>query len=77
MTGPRVSVSHSHRDATFTNRLVADLSVAGADVWVDVVDIDRGDFQERIDEALGACQYFVLALTPGEGSPLAVGEATR
>lgn len=61
---PRVFVSHSHHDIVFTNRLVADLSAAGADVWVDVVGIERGDFQERINEALGACQFFVLVLTP-------------
>ena len=64
MAGPRVFVSHSHYDSAFTTRLVADLQAAGADVWVDVVGIDRGDFQERINEALGACQYFVLVLTP-------------
>jgi TIR domain-containing protein len=64
MPRPRVFVSHSHHDTDFTNRLVADLSAAGADVWVDVIGIDRGDFQERINEALEACQYFVLVLTP-------------
>ena len=34
-SAPRVFVSHSHHDDTFTTRLVADLRAAGADVWVD------------------------------------------
>src|SRR6185437_6788009 len=64
MSAPRVFVSHSHQDDAFTKRLVADLKAAGADVWVDVVGIDRGDFQERINAALGSCQFLVLVLTP-------------
>lgn len=64
MPGPRVFVSHSHIDNDFAAQLVADLKAAGADVWLDVVGIDRGDFQERINEALGGCQYFVLVLMP-------------
>lgn len=31
---PRVFISHSHQDDTFTGRLVSDLKAAGADVWM-------------------------------------------
>jgi hypothetical protein len=63
MSQPRVFVSHSHRDDDFTHRLVADLRQAGAMVWVDVADIEAGDFQTRINNALLASEYVVVVLT--------------
>jgi hypothetical protein len=61
---PRVFVSHSHKDDKFTQRLVSDLKAAGADVWVDVVGIDSGDFLKRINDALASREWLVLVLTP-------------
>jgi hypothetical protein len=60
---PKVFVSHSHSDDTFTNRLVDDLRQAGATVWMDNTDLGAGNFQQRISEALADCDWFVLVLT--------------
>lgn len=60
----RIFVSHSHKDDRFTKRLVADLTRAGADVWVDKVGIDHGNFMQVIDQALSQCEWLVLVLTP-------------
>jgi hypothetical protein len=64
MAAPKVFVSHSHKDDAFTAHLVADLRGVGAEVWVDVSSIDHGDFMQRIDEALRACEWTVVVLTP-------------
>lgn len=64
MSQPRIFVSHSHQDDRFTRRLVTDLTRAGADVWVDKVGINHGNFMQVIDEALGQCEWLVLVLTP-------------
>jgi len=61
---PRVFVSHSHRNNNITARLVADLQAAGAEVWVDMEDIQFGDFMRRINEGLKACDWLVVVLTP-------------
>jgi toxoflavin biosynthesis protein ToxD len=64
MAQPRIFVSHSHKDEVFTERLVADLHLAGAEVWVDVAGLTHGNFMQRIDEALAQCEWMVLVLTP-------------
>ncbi len=64
MTAPRVFVSHSHHDDTFTTRFVADLRAAGVQVWVDVADMQHGDFMMRINDALMQSEWLVLVLTP-------------
>jgi virginiamycin B lyase len=64
MAGANVFVSHSHQDGAFTHRLVADLQQAGATVWVDVAGVGAGDFQKRINDALSACDWVVIVLTP-------------
>ena len=61
---PRVFVSHSHLDNDFTSRLVNDLRGVGVDVWLDIVEVNRGDFIERINEALSSRDWFILVLTP-------------
>jgi tetratricopeptide (TPR) repeat protein len=60
----RIFVSHSHKDDRFTKRLVTDLTRAGADVWVDKVGIDHGNFMQVIDQALSQCEWLALVLTP-------------
>ncbi|HLW03891.1 MAG TPA: toll/interleukin-1 receptor domain-containing protein [Ktedonobacterales bacterium] len=61
---PRVFVSHSHKNDEFTARFVADLRDAGVEVWVDMVNMQHGDFMTRISEALSTCEWLVLVLTP-------------
>jgi formylglycine-generating enzyme required for sulfatase activity len=63
MSQPRVFVSHSHKDNAFTERLVNDLRQAGANAWMDRDDLGAGNFQQRIDEALANCEWFILILT--------------
>lgn len=63
MAQPNIFVSHSHKDDSFAERLVADLRKAGADAWLDKTDLGAGNFQHRISEALGKCEWFVLVLT--------------
>lgn len=46
--GILVSHHHSPEEDTFTARLVADLNVAGADVWVDYQGIAAGSFVAKI-----------------------------
>jgi formylglycine-generating enzyme required for sulfatase activity len=63
MGKPRIFVSHSHTDDGVTERLVADLRQAGADAWMDTTDLGAGNFQQRINDALAECDWFVLVLT--------------
>lgn len=63
-TKPKVFVSHSHKNDEFTARLVADLRAAGVEVWVDMVNMQHGDFITRINDALNASEWLVLVLTP-------------
>jgi Sulfatase-modifying factor enzyme 1/TIR domain len=62
----RVFVSHHHsrKEDAFTARLVADLEVAGADVWVDTAGIASDDFVKKISEGLTGRQWLVLVMTP-------------
>lgn len=62
----RIFVSHHHspEEDAFTARLVADLQVAGADVWVDDERIPSGDFVRKINEGLAGRQWLVLVMTP-------------
>lgn len=63
MAAPSIFLSHSTKDLAFVQRLEADLQQTGATVYRISGD-QGGDFQERINEALSACQYVVLVLTP-------------
>jgi len=63
MAPPKIFVSHSSKDIAFAERLVADLNEAGADAWLDTTELGAGNFQQRISEALGQCEWFVLVLT--------------
>ena len=61
---PRVFVSHSHKNDDFTARFVTDLRAAGVEVWVDMVNMQHGDFITRISEALKVSEWLILVLTP-------------
>jgi hypothetical protein len=64
MSQPRIFVSYSRKDRDITQRLVADLQKAGAEVWVDVEGIRSGNFMQAIDKALAECDWMVLILSP-------------
>jgi len=59
-----IFVSHSNADNDFTMRLVADLTAAGADVWVDRQEITYDDFLKWINRGLAQAHWLVLVLTP-------------
>ncbi|WIG58165.1 MAG: hypothetical protein OJF49_000910 [Ktedonobacterales bacterium] len=61
---PRIFVSHSRKDDTFTLTFADDLRNTGAYVWVDMHDIREGDFLKRINEGLAKCDWLVLVETP-------------
>lgn len=63
MAQSNLFVSHSHEDDAFADQLVADLREAGVDVWLDRTDLGSGNFQQRINDALMRCDWFVLVLT--------------
>lgn len=64
MNPPRVFVSHSHADNALVEPFIKDLKAAGVQVWVDLVEIDRGDFIERMNDGLAQCDRLVLIVTP-------------
>ena len=64
MAQPKIFVSYSRKDHDITQRLVADLTKAGAEVWVDVDGIQSGNFMQAIDKALAKCDWMVLVLSP-------------
>jgi hypothetical protein len=61
---PRVFLSHSHQDNRFASRLATDLQARGADVWVDLTEIQHDDFLKRINEGLKDREWLVLVMTP-------------
>lgn len=58
---PRIFISHAWENKGVVRRLEADLTAAGAEVWVDHVGIRGGDnLPERISEALEWCNTLLL-----------------
>lgn len=64
MTAPRIFLSHSRMDDDIATRLAGDLRTAGAEIWLDLTDVQQGDFMKRINEGLSQCDCLVLVLTP-------------
>jgi Flp pilus assembly protein TadD len=57
--------SYAREDSTFVLRLVKDLRAAGADVWLDQLDIGAGrHWDTAIENALRACPCHVTVLSP-------------
>ena len=57
--------SYARQDSEFVLRLVKDLRAAGADVWLDQLDIGLGQhWDTAIENALGACPRHVSVLSP-------------
>lgn len=64
MAVPRIFLSHSRMDDDIATRLAGDLRAAGAEIWLDLTDVQQGDFMKRINEGLSQCDCLVLVLTP-------------
>ena len=58
-------VSYSRKDSEFTVRLVEDLKAAGAEVWLDQLDIEPGqEWDVAIENALKQSRRMLLVLSP-------------
>lgn len=67
MVGPLDSAffSYSRNDSEFALRLAEDLKVAGANVWLDQLDITPGQRWDRsVEDALTNCQRLLVILSP-------------
>jgi TIR domain len=63
--GPKTFVSYASEDRVFVLGLVMELSAAGADLWVDTLDIPHGAlWDDQIDAALKACPQMLLVISP-------------
>jgi hypothetical protein len=62
---PIAFFSYSREDSEFALRLAADLRAAGANVWIDQLDIGPGQRWDRsVQQALENCPSFLLILSP-------------
>lgn len=65
LTSPKTFVSYASEDRVFALGLVMELRMAGADLWVDTLDIPAGTpWDDQIDAALKACPQMLLVLSP-------------
>jgi hypothetical protein len=61
----RAFLSYSRDDKDFVRRLASDLKAAGANVWLDQLDIVPGDLWDRsIEDALNECPRMLVILSP-------------
>jgi TIR domain/Yip1 domain len=62
---PVTFISYSRDDSQFALKLARDLRVAGANVWLDQMDIPAGqEWDSSIEEALVECPRMLLILSP-------------
>lgn len=58
-------ISYARADQDFALRLAHDLRAAGADIWLDQLDIASGQrWDHEVHRALGACESFIVVLSP-------------
>jgi len=58
-------LSYARKDTQFALRLVQDLRAAGADLWMDQIDINKGDhWDSAIGDALAKCPRLLVVLSP-------------
>lgn len=61
--------SYSRDDSEFALRLAADLKAAGANVWLDQLDIEPGQrWAQTVQDALNNCQRLLVILSPSSVS---------
>lgn len=61
----KIFISYSRADAEFALKLAKDLRSAGADIWIDQLDIISGErWDEAVEEALEACRIILIILSP-------------
>lgn len=64
-TAPSAFFSYSRNDSEFVLRLAEDLRAAGANVWLDQLDIEPGQRWARaVQEALTGCPLVLVVLSP-------------
>src|SRR6266581_929596 len=57
--------SYSREDSDFALRLAADLKAAGANVWLDQLDIVPGQrWDQAVEDALTTCKRMLVILSP-------------
>jgi len=62
---PAAFFSYSREDADFAQRLAEDLKAAGANVWIDQLDITGGeDWPMAIEQAMRRCPGMIVILSP-------------
>ena len=65
LDAPAAFFSYSRDDSDFALRLAEDLKAAGANVWLDQVDIDPGQRWDRaVEDALSNCPRLLVILSP-------------
>jgi hypothetical protein len=63
---PKAFFSYSREDTTFVLQLAKDLRAAGANVWLDQLDIRVGDrWDASVEDALHKCPRVILVVSPG------------
>lgn len=63
---PRAFFSYSREDTAFVLQLAKDLRAAGANVWLDQLDIHVGDrWDASVEDALHKCPSVILVVSPG------------
>ena len=61
----KIFISYSRADAEFALKLAKDLRSAGADIWIDQLDIVSGErWDEAVEKALEACRSILIILSP-------------
>jgi hypothetical protein len=66
---PKTFISYAREDSEFALKLAAELRQAGANVWVDQLDIPPGAHWDRtVQEALNACPRLLVILSPASVS---------
>ncbi len=61
----KIFISYARTDGEFALNLGKELRAAGADIWLDSLDIGPGErWDDTIEEALTACESFLIVLSP-------------
>jgi len=62
---PAAFLSYCREDSEFALRLAADLKAAGANVWIDQLDIEAGlPWDTQVGDALARCPRLIVVLSP-------------